>query len=166
MDIDKYKKIGIDNSKCIDKSYLRKNIDSYYLDIAFSVSKRSHDSNTQQGCIIVKNNRIISTGFNGFPANSPDSIIPNNRYENHKYKFINHAEINAIFSCAKNGISLDNSVIYITGIPCSSCARALVSVGIHEWKIGNIQHVTTEEEELLRQFWIECFDVKITKIKM
>jgi dCMP deaminase len=159
----KYKNIGIANSDCINKEYKRASKDKVFMDVALAVSKRSHDSNTQHGCCIVKDDRIISTGYNGFPAGSPDYLIPNNRYKKLKYLFMNHAEENAILSCARNGISLYESKIFISGLPCKDCSRKLVSVGILDWTVGNIGHVSTKKEDLLREFWIEVFGVNITR---
>lgn len=161
----RFEKLGINDPAYIDELYSRPSWDDYFLDLAISISKRSHDSQTQHGCLIVKDNRILSSGYNGFPSGSNDKIIPNIRKDNKKYPFINHAEISAIFNCAKNGISLDGSKIYITGKPCHNCAKALVSVGILDWVIGNKGHVSSEEEDLLYEFWVQEFGVKVNQVK-
>ena len=163
--IEKYKELGIGQEEYIDKNYKRPDKDNYFLKIAYEISKRSHDANTACGCVIVNDGRIISTGYNGFPPNMPDEIIPNIRKDNKKYCFINHSEANAIYNAAKEGISLHNSKIYVTGIPCSNCAKALVTVGITEWIIGDVKYIADEKEELLRNFWIDAFNVKITHLK-
>ena len=163
--INKYKELGIGQEKYIDKNYKRPDKDPYFLKIAYEISHRSHDSTTQHGCCIVKDGRIISTGYNGFPPGLPDELIPNNRLDGLKYKFICHAEKNAIYNAAKEGICLQNSVIYITGIPCSDCSKALVAVGIKKWIIGDKEYIADEQEKLLRNFWVDVFDVKIQHIK-
>ncbi len=156
----KFYPLGVQNWNYISPFHKRPSWDKYFLDIAKDVAKRSHDAQTHHGCVIVKDSRIIATGFNGFPPSSPDDIIPNIREDGKKYPFINHAEINAIFSCAKNGISLNGAKIYTTGKSCCNCAKALVSVGIFEWIFGDIGHVSTTEENLLYDFWVETFNVK------
>lgn len=151
--------IGI-NPNNIDKNYTRLGWDAYFMEIAFLVAKRSHDSNTNHGCVFVKDNVIYATGFNGFPPGSPDKILPNTRPK--KMGFITHAEQAAILNCAKNGVALNGCKIYLTGLPCGNCARQLVSVGVKDWIVGPIGYQATEEDILLRKFWVENFDVKIS----
>lgn len=137
--------------------------DQYFMEICNLVSQRSHDAQTQHGCVLVKNKQIISTGYNGFPAGSPDDIIPNIR--NYKYPFIIHAEESAILNAAKIGVSIKDCIAYITGMPCSECAKKLVSVGILHWIIGDKTHISNEEQDILRKFWITTFNVKIIEYK-
>lgn len=158
-----YEKIGIVSDKrYVDQEYKRIALDDYFIQLAHLVAKRSHDSNTQHGCVIVRpDNSIATTGFNGFPAGSPDNKIPNTRKDGFKYLFINHAESSAIFHCAKNGIAISDCRIYLTGLPCHNCARNLVSVGIKEWHVGNVSHIHSEQEIIARNFWIDTFKVKV-----
>src|SRR5690554_5576888 len=105
----------------------------YFLAIARVVSTRSHDIHTQHGCVITHNNRIIGTGYNGFPHDMPDGCLPTTRPE--KYDWMEHAEVNA---CANVQIwpSQQHEVkAYITGEPCFNCLKTL-------WrhKIGRIYY--------------------------
>ena len=89
-------------------------------------SSRSPCSRLKVGCIIVKDNRIISQGYNGFLPGLPHtSMIVND----HEIATI-HAEQNAIIDCAKRGTSCDGSIAYITHYPCLNCAKMLYASGI------------------------------------
>ena len=91
-------------------------------------SKRSHDSQTQCGAVLVKDKRIISTGYNGFISGIDDSVLPRERPE--KYPFMIHAEANAVYNAAKNGVSTVDSDCYVTAVPCLSCLQMLHQCGI------------------------------------
>jgi dCMP deaminase len=79
--------------------------------------------------VLVKDRRIISTGYNGLPASLSDSL---DRYNDRDFKLatIIHAEKNAIFNAAKNGSSSEGATAYITWPPCSQCASALIQAGV------------------------------------
>lgn len=104
----------------------------WYLKGCYWVSEKSKDPSTKIGCILInQNNRIISCGYNGIPKGLEDSDNRlNNRTE--KYKFVEHAERNCIYSAAQHGISTLNSTLYINGYPCCDCARAIISAGINK----------------------------------
>lgn len=102
--------------------------DTYFMSIATLASLRSSCSKLHVGSVIVKNNRIVSMGYNGFISGSPhiSHII-----DNHEQATV-HSEINAITDCAKRGVCIDNTKIYITHFPCINCFKAIVSSGIKE----------------------------------
>ena len=102
--------------------------DEYFMSIAFLASCRSPCERLNVGAIIVKNNRLISMGYNGYIQGAPHiSRIQ----DNHEQSII-HSEINAISDCAKRGVSLENSKIYITHYPCINCFRSIAACGIKE----------------------------------
>jgi dCMP deaminase len=91
----------------------------------------SKDPHTQVGCIIITSDfsRILSTGINGFPRKMNDDITE--RWERpEKYKYVCHAEMNAIANAARSGTSIDNSSIVVTQFPCSMCTKMLIQAGI------------------------------------
>jgi len=93
----------------------------------------SKDPHTKVGAILMASDfsRILSTGINGFPRNMNDTIEM--RWERPtKYKYVAHAEMNAICNAARSGVSLDNSIAIVTLFPCSNCAKALIQAGIRE----------------------------------
>jgi dCMP deaminase len=103
----------------------------YFLGIAEQVKLKSKDKSTQIGAVIVGiDNEVLSTGYNSFPRGMDDSI--QERQERpEKYFWFEHAERNAIYNAARIGVSLKNSVIYLTsGLPCMDCARGIVNSGI------------------------------------
>ena len=103
--------------------------DLRFLDMAALVKSWSKDPSTHIGAVIVKDNRVISTGYNGFPPGIADDERLNVRED--KYKLVVHAELNAILNAAKHGIALKGTTIYVDGLhACSACAKAIVCAGI------------------------------------
>lgn len=98
----------------------------YFKNIIKVTKSRSSCKRLQVGCVIVKDNRIISQGYNGFLPNCPhESIIVNN----HEIATV-HAEMNAICDCANRGVCCKDAVIYITHYPCINCCKAILASGI------------------------------------
>jgi len=96
----------------------------YFLNIAIEVSKRSPDVHTKCGCVLTnKKNRIIGTGYNGFPGGINDELMPLDRPG--KYPYIFHSEEQAILN--KTSGKIYNA--YITGEPCSRCLMRLYIAG-------------------------------------
>lgn len=106
--------------------------DDYFMGIALLAAKRSKDPNTQVGCCIVDQNKIIlSTGYNGFPKGCSDDDYPWEREgEETKYPFVVHAELNAILNAG--GKSLRGATLYVALFPCNECAKAIIQAGIAE----------------------------------
>jgi dCMP deaminase len=106
--------------------------EEYFMGIAILSSKRSKDPNTQVGaCIVSKDNRIISVGYNGFPKGCSDNEYPWDREGNPldtKYMYVVHAELNAILNA--RGKNLDETSLYVTLFPCNECAKAVIQSGI------------------------------------
>ena len=87
--------------------------DEYFMGVAYLSAKRSKDPSTQVGaCIVSQDNKILSTGYNGFP----------------KYFYSTHGELNAILNY--RGGSLEGSKLYVTLFPCNECAKAIIQAGI------------------------------------
>lgn len=104
--------------------------DNRFIDIAKSVSGWSKDPSRQIGAIAVRNRKILSTGYNGFPKGIEDT---EERYNNRelKYQYVVHAEMNCIYNAAENGISLRDSTLYIYGLPvCGDCALGIIQAGV------------------------------------
>ena len=112
---------------------IRPSWDDYFKEIVQVTAKRSSCNRLHVGCILVKDNRIISQGYNGFLPGCPhESIVRNN----HEQSTI-HAEQNAITDCAKRGVSCNNSTAYITHYPCINCMKILCASGITNIKYIN-----------------------------
>lgn len=101
---------------------------NYFCEITKLIAKRSPCSRLNVGCILVKDNRIISTGYNGFLPNAPHNSIV---IDNHEQATV-HAEQNCIADCSKRGINTNEAIAYITHYPCINCYKILVASGIKE----------------------------------
>lgn len=104
--------------------------DEYFISTALLLSSRSACKRLHVGCVIVKNNRIITAGYNGFLPGAPHKSIV---IDNHEQATI-HAEQNAITDCANRGVSVKDAVVYITHFPCINCAKILAASGVKEIK--------------------------------
>lgn len=107
--------------------------DEYFMGVAILSGKRSKDPSTQVGCCIVsKDNKILSMGYNGLPIGCSDEEFPwgkgaEDEYDN-KYCYTTHSELNAILNY--RGGSLEGSKLYVTLFPCNECAKAIIQAGI------------------------------------
>lgn len=102
--------------------------DEYFMSIALLASQRSPCTRLNVGSVIVKNNRLISMGYNGYISGAPHI---SRVLDNHEQSII-HSEINAITDCAKRGVSLEDAKIYVTHYPCPNCFRSIAACGIKE----------------------------------
>jgi len=109
--------------------------DNNFLNIANEISSASKCVSKQVGAVIVKNGRILSTGYNGTPAgfkNCCDYWDGKYTKEHHEWSktYEIHAEMNAIIWAAREGISIKDATIYVTLEPCSDCSKNLIASGI------------------------------------
>ena len=111
-----------------NKNNERLNWDEYFMSIALLASCRSPCQRLKVGSTIVKENRLVSMGYNGYISGAPHiSRIK----DDHELSII-HSEVNAISDCAKRGASLQGTKIYVTHYPCLNCFRTIASCGIKE----------------------------------
>ena len=115
-----------------------------FMDIAKDVAQWSKDKSTGVGAVIVKHNRVIATGYNGFPEHIDDEK-PERHERPEKYSWTVHAEENAIISCARIGVSTQDAVMYCTWFPCAGCARMLVNAGIKKIVCGQEPDLSNEK---------------------
>lgn len=104
----------------------RLNWDDYFMSIAFLSSSRSPCDRLHVGCVIVKDKRIVCTGYNGFLPNASHISMVRDGHEQATV----HAEQNSIADCAKRGVSIVGATAYITHYPCINCFKVLSSSGI------------------------------------
>ena len=104
--------------------------ETYFVDMARLVARKSKDDSVQVGVVIVgPSNEIRSTGYNGFPRGIDES--DSTRWDRPlKYSFVEHAERNAIYNAARMGVSLLGCTAYMESPPCTDCSRALIQAGI------------------------------------
>jgi len=112
-----------------DVMHVRNPIDKWdlrFLELATLISTWSRDPSTKVGAVIVRDRRILSTGYNGLPADVHDHPL---RYTDRelKLRMTVHAERNALDFAARDVV---NATIYCTAFPCAQCAASLVNTGI------------------------------------
>lgn len=104
---------------------------SFFMDVALRTAQMSYAKRSKVGSVLVKDNRIIATGWNGTP-NSADNCceIDDGKGNLTTKPNVIHSEANIIYFCAKHGIKTDGTELYITLSPCSTCALAIIQAGI------------------------------------
>ena len=127
--------------------------DQTFMELADVIAKRSKDPSTQVGAVIVNKNRVVlSMGYNGFPRGVlDDEEIYNNREL--KYKYIAHAEQNALDFALT---SLKDCVIYVSampGIPCTQCTKSIIQRGLSEVVVKSKWSVDIPDR------WVDDFNI-------
>ena len=113
--------------------------DEYFMNMAELAAKRSTCIRRQVGAVLVRDNQILSTGYNGAPKGLPNCCdlgsclreelkIPSG--ERHELCRAVHAENNAITQCAVNGTSCKGATLYVTDSPCIMCTKQIINAGI------------------------------------
>ena len=100
--------------------------DAYFKEITSVTAKRSACHRLHVGCLLVKENRIISQGYNGYLPGAPHEQVMR---DGHEIATV-HAEQNAVTDCAKRGVSCNNATAYITHYPCINCMKIMCASGI------------------------------------
>ncbi len=112
--------------------------DAYFMDITFLVAKRSTCLRRAVGALVVKNKRILSTGYNGAPTGikhcSEAGCLREelNVASGEKHELCRgiHAEQNAIIQAAFHGVGIKGATLFCTNLPCSICAKMIINAGI------------------------------------
>jgi len=108
----------------------------YFMSMACLLAKRSSCDRLHVGCVIVNDNRIVATGYNGhLSGTSHESFMR----DGHEMMTI-HAETNAIADSAKRGVSTMGCTAYVTHCPCINCIKVLLSAGIKKVIFANHYH--------------------------
>lgn len=104
--------------------------DDYFMEMAHLCASKSKDRSTKVGCVVVgPNHEVRTTGYNGFCRGVDDDV--DSRHERpEKYFWAEHAERNALYNAARNGIRTEDCTVYVTSFPCADCARGLIQSGI------------------------------------
>ncbi len=100
--------------------------EEYFANLSLLISMRSPSTRLKVGAVIVKDNRVISSGYNGFPAGCEHRSIV---FDGHEQNTI-HAEQNAISDAARRGTAVEGATLYITHFPCINCCKYIISSGI------------------------------------
>ena len=130
--------------------------DDYFFNLTKLTSTRSPCQRLQVGCILVKENRIIAQGYNGYLPGAPHEQVMK---ENHEIGTV-HAEQNAIADCAKRGVSCDGTTAYITHYPCENCMKIMCAAGVK-----NIKYIDDYNNEKTVEYFAKVSNVTIERTK-
>ena len=139
---------------------------AYFMDITFLVAKRSTCLRRAVGALIVKDKRILSTGYNGAPTDIKHCIetgcirekLNVASGENHELCRGIHAEQNAIIQAAYHGASIKNATLFCTNLPCSICAKMIINAGIKKI-CYNSGYADSMSEEMLNEAGINLIKI-------
>ena len=144
--------------------YKRPNWDDYFLEIADTAAKRATCDRGRSGCVIVKDNQILATGYvgsvKGFPHCDDAGHLmkklthEDGRVTQHCMRTV-HAEQNAICQAAKRGVSIDGATLYCRMTPCRTCAMLLINCGIKRVVCEKKYHAGQESEAMFKQAGVE-----------
>jgi dCMP deaminase len=129
--------------------------DEYFKKIVLATRERSACERLQVGCLLVKDNRIVSQGYNGFLPGCPHVSKVRN---NHEQATV-HAEQNALCDCAKRGVSCMGATVYVTHYPCIICCRLLLASGVKE-----IKYIEDYKNDELVKYFCDQANVNIKRI--
>jgi dCMP deaminase len=136
--------------------------EQYFMDITKLVAKRSTCRRRAVGAVIVKDKRVLTTGYNGAPSNIRHCIeagclredMQVASGERHELCRGIHAEQNAIIQAALHGVSINDAVLFCTNQPCSICAKMIINAGIK--KIYYLSgYADTLSQEMLKEAAVE-----------
>ena len=137
----------------------------YYAKIAEETAKLSTAKRLQVGCVIVKDNRILSIGYNGMPSgwtNECEYVIDNgtNIYYTSKPEVL-HAEANALMKLCRSTDSSEGATLFVTHFPCIECAKLVYQAGISQvYYINDYEATKGSGRNFLEQAGIEVCQVK------
>ena len=117
------------------------NWDHRFMELAKHISGWSKDESTKIGAVVVgEDNQILATGYNGPPRGVNDDVPERNERPS-KYLYTAHAEANAVYNAAREGVSLDGATMYVSGLPpCNTCAHAIIQSGIDEIVVETLDY--------------------------
>jgi dCMP deaminase len=132
-----------------DKQYL---LDSRYLRMAAIWAENSYCQRRRVGAILVKDNMIISDGYNGTPSGFENKCEDGNDVT---LPYVLHAEANAITKVARSSNSSNDSTLYVTTSPCMECSKLIIQAGIKRVVFSEMYRIT-DGLDVLRKAGVEC----------
>lgn len=119
--------------------------DEYFLKLAMLASERATCPRMHCGCVLVRDRYVLSTGYNGSLPGAAHCTTDGCLIVNGHCVRTNHAEINAICQASRHGVTLTGATAYVTNMPCTACAKALIATGIERVVIFSEYHDTLAE---------------------
>lgn len=139
---------------------MRPSWDDYFINISMAVAQRSTCERAHVGAVLVKDKRILTTGFNGSPSGQGHcDDIGHLMVDGHCVRTI-HAETNAIIQAALHGVSTRGAICYVTHFPCINCTKILINAGVSQ--VVYLNNYRTDENAL---HFFEQANIKLTKIE-
>lgn len=138
----------------------RPNWDEYFIGMADYVGSRGTCDRGKSGCVIVKDKRVISTGYVGSPPGLPHcddvghemhTVINEDGSQSQHCIRTAHAEQNAISQAARFGIAVDGSILYCRMTPCYSCAKSIITAGIKRVVAERDYHASKRSKEIFKK---------------
>ena len=145
------KTVSSDKQRLLDERYLR--MSSIWSENSYCVRRKV-------GALIVRDNMIISDGFNGTPSGFPNVC----EEDNVTYPYVLHAEANAITKVARSNNSSDGATLYVTASPCMECSKLIIQAGIKRVVFSDLYRIQ-DGLELLRKAGIEVVHMPILNEK-
>lgn len=130
-------------------------LDKRYLRMTAIWSENSYCKRRKVGALIVKDNMIISDGYNGTPAGFENVCEDENGVTK---PYVLHAEANAITKVARSNNSSDGATLYVTASPCIECAKLIIQAGIRRVVFNELYRIT-DGIDLLQRAGIECLHI-------
>ena len=137
----------------------QENLDNRYLRMASIWAENSYCQRRKVGAIIVKDQMIISDGYNGTPSGF-ENICEDE--DGRTKPYVLHAEANAITKVARSNNSSDNATLYVTASPCVECAKLIIQAGIKRVVYNELYRIC-DGLDLLTRAGIECVHIADTK---
>jgi len=130
--------------------------DEYFRELTLVTAKRSACERLKVGCVVVKDNRIVAQGYNGYLPGAPHKQVIR---DGHEVATV-HAEQNAITDCARRGVSCEGATVYITHYPCINCAKVLCASGV-----AHIRYISDYRNDMLSKYFTDQCGITLEKMK-
>lgn len=153
----------------MEANYSRPSWDEYFLEIAKVVGTRGTCDRGRNGAVLVKNKRILTTGYVGAPMGLPHCddaghlMVETKNIDGESSKHCvrtTHAEQNAIVQAAMHGVSTEGATIYAKFVPCFSCAKMIINAGIKKVVCEKDYHDSKYTKEFFKDAGIELVILK------
>jgi len=147
-----------------NKSYQRPSWDEYFMSIVKMVGTRGTCDRGRIGCVITKDNRIVTTGYVGSPlglkhcdeiGHEMHTVTNEDGTESRHCIRTTHAEQNAICQAARFGISLNGGTLYLQMTPCYTCAKMIINAGIKRIVCEKDYHAGKRSKEIFQEAGLE-----------
>lgn len=120
--------------------------DEYFLKLAMLISERSTCPRMHCGAVIVRNRRVLATGYNGSPPGLPHCDDVGCLVVDNHCQRTTHAELNAVIQAALHGVSIHGATLYATNMACTTCAKMLIGAGVERVVVFSHYHKTLASE--------------------